>query len=564
MQLASKVKFNSLLDELIVIEKECGISTEKTTLLQTAVNNMRLLVPVVGEFSSGKSSLLNNFLEKRILAVGIDPETAIPSELYYSEEEYDEGIDAYGNATKIFDISSAVSNYVCIRRHIKSPLLKEIEPIVLVDMPGFDSPLDAHNKAIFSYLDKGCHYVVLTPVDAGTVSNSMSKQIQNILTFGRDCSFFVSKTDLRSEEEVFQVKEELQRQLSMITGKGETVFELNQKDISLFSNFSKSLNPDELFKKAFKESVNDVCYSAKSSINMQIAALKKDKEKNAHAVEELKLALLKIEDKKKKLIENAKKDTYLKEAESVANAVGSELNSQIDSLVDIAVSSGKEGLQEQINSIVQNTIISNINGVMINITTQFSNELTRSASNLTDIFVDYNMADLMAGIQKSANKLFDLGSAGIDKLLEHERKKTDGEGDGQTGGWSTVAGIFSAVTEIFAPIVEVIIILLPQILNFIFGKTNELKQKNELKEKITGQIPIIKRDVRTKVSQVLQEKSKDMIESISSKYDEELSMKKNEIEQASKNLENTKDINGKIEKYMSCVLKIDTIIEQIL
>ena len=50
-------------------------------------------------------------------------------------------------------------------------------------MPCFDSPLDAHNKAIFNYLDRGIHYAVLIPADAGTVTKSMVRQIENIISF---------------------------------------------------------------------------------------------------------------------------------------------------------------------------------------------------------------------------------------------------------------------------------------------------------------------------------------------------------------------------------------------
>lgn len=95
------------------------------------------------------------------------PETAIPAELYFSPEEYDEGVRADGSVERIADIAAAAGRYTYLRRHINSPALRDIQPLVLVDMPGFDSPLDAHNKAIFSYLDKGCHYIVLTPAEDG-------------------------------------------------------------------------------------------------------------------------------------------------------------------------------------------------------------------------------------------------------------------------------------------------------------------------------------------------------------------------------------------------------------
>ncbi|CEM62457.1 hypothetical protein FUT79_11290 [Treponema phagedenis] len=243
---------------------------------------------------------------KNVLSVGINPETAIPSELYFSESEYCEGVTSDGMVTRLND-DSDITNYVCLRRYIKSEALKKLEPIVLVDMPGFDSSLDAHNKAIFNYLDKGSHYVVLTPVDAGTISASMKKQIQNILTFGRECSFFISKTDLRSSDEVAAVKNEVQNEVSMLTGKAETVFEINKDDVSLFNNFAELLNANELFKKVFLETIKNECFDVKYSINIKISALKKDKKTNEQFIADLENALHKIEEKKMKIIEQEKK-----------------------------------------------------------------------------------------------------------------------------------------------------------------------------------------------------------------------------------------------------------------
>jgi GTPase SAR1 family protein len=44
-------------------------------------------VLVVGAFSAGKSTLLNEWLNERIFATSLDPQTAIPAEISWSEEE---------------------------------------------------------------------------------------------------------------------------------------------------------------------------------------------------------------------------------------------------------------------------------------------------------------------------------------------------------------------------------------------------------------------------------------------------------------------------------------------
>ncbi|WP_198283058.1 dynamin family protein, partial [Treponema phagedenis] len=561
MELESKARFNTCLTEMLGIEQDAELDTSSTQDIQTAVNTGKLLVPVVGEFSAGKSSLLNKFMGKNVLSVGINPETAIPSELYFSESEYCEGVTRDGTVTRLND-DSDITNYVCLRRYIKSDALKKLEPIVLVDMPGFDSPLDAHNKAIFNYLDRGVHYVVLTPVDAGTVSASMQKQIQNILTFGRECSFFISKTDLRSSDEVAAVKNELQNEVSMLTGKTETVFEINKDDVSLFNNFVSSLNPNALFQKVFTKPIQDECFAIKSSINTKIATLKKDKASNQKAVDELKAALTKIEEKKNKLIANESRNTYIGEADIVANAVGSALQSNLESLTSIAMNGGKEALNEEINSIVQNTIASKINDVMIKITTRFTGEFSKSVDGLQDVFDAYNNDEFMRTLQDSARDLFDVTQTSISQFLEN--KKNTSKTDTGTILATAAAGAFGILTNVLAPIVEILIVLLPTIFSSIFSRTKEDQKRQEVSSAISAQIPTIKREVRTHISQVLQDNSKHIIEAISEKYDAELAKKKEEIEQAQKELESNNQINEMLQKLESCLNRTDKVLSQIM
>lgn len=94
MELKSKELFLCTLDGVMSVRQDCGLENGKAEALKDAVQNMPLLVPVVGEFSAGKSTLLNTLMGKDVLAVSIVPETAIPAELYYSETEYDEGVRA--------------------------------------------------------------------------------------------------------------------------------------------------------------------------------------------------------------------------------------------------------------------------------------------------------------------------------------------------------------------------------------------------------------------------------------------------------------------------------------
>lgn len=555
MELQSKSLYSGVLDELLKIRQSCELNTDKTKELKDAVETMPLLVPVVGEFSAGKSSMLNTLIGKNILGVAMDPKTAIPSELYYSETEYNEGVYSDGRSEQVNDVNQ-IKDYVKLRRYVNSEFLKKIQPIVLVDMPGFDSPLDEHNKAIYSYLEFGIHYAVLVPSDAGTISRSMKQQVENILSFNKTCSFFVSKTDLRSEEEVQQIKEELGKELSILVADSVELHGLNREDVSVFDKFVSALDANDLIKKQFKEKILDDCYDLKSSINMKISALSNDSKKNQNAVKELQEAILKIEDEKQKMIERSKRDTYAEEADSIASAVGSALNSNLDTLVNCAINGGDNSLNDEIQSIVQNIVVSKIQKILGDVSSRYSIELSKKITNLNQVFESYNNQGTLSRIQQSIRSAYDSSKTAVDAYIKERQENKDA-----STAYKAITGILAATTTVLNPILEVIIIMLPDLINLIFGSSKEKKQQEEVRNKIQAQIPSIKREVRNKVVEELQKNGAEMVNTICARFDEELQKRKAELEEVEKKGLQDKE---KIEETISFLQSQKTAVEDLL
>ena len=568
MNLQTKTLYADTLDGLCTIKKDCGMAFDGTQRLKDAVDTMPLLVPVVGEFSAGKSTMLNKLIGRDMLSVSMKPETAIPAELYYSAEEYDEGVYADGRAERISDVSQA-AKYVCVRRHINSSFLRDIQPLTLVDMPGFDSPLNEHNAAIFNYLDRGIHYAVLIPADAGTISKSMERQIYDIINFGKKCTFFLSKTDSRGVDDIASIKSGLEAQLYPFTG-GCTLQEVNKDDVSLFSTFVNTLQPDSLFKQQFQDRILDECYDAKNALNTRIAALKTDKDKNARAISELQAGIEKIEAKKIKMTERAKNDSYSDEADSIASAVGSALNANLDSLVSIAQTGGQEALQEEISSIVKTTVISQVQSMMGNIASRFGRDLAGEINCMDELFSQYNAPDTIARLQQSAETLFDSFKTSVEGYME-DRKKQENEGE-PGKNINGIGSIFSILGEgasiagqIVAPIVNIISMLLPQIFTVIFGGIQKETQKSQLRQKISGQIPAIKRQVRMKIVELLKQNSAGVIDALCEKFDTELKSKQHEIETVQQaNEANAAKLAAEAEKLGGYVSKIEAMLEKIV
>lgn len=497
---------------------------------------------------------------KEILAVAIKPETAIPAELYYSESEYDEGVRQDGTAERITDISGAAGKYVCLRRHINSSFLRGIEPVVLVDMPGFDSPLDAHSRAIFSYLERGAHYAVLIAADGGTVSKSIERQISNILSFGKTCSFFLSRTDLRSAEETEEVRSGLQCELSALTGEQVSLRCVSRNSASLFGDFVHSLDAEGLFRRQFRESVLDECYDTKNSLNTAIAALRSDTEKNSKAVGELEDAIERIGKKKQKLIERARRNSFSDEADTVSAEIGHSLNAELDSLVSTAMSGGGAALQEEICSIVQSAVVSKAQDVMGKISSKLGKELSREIEGLGSTLSGYGGDGILVRIQQSAQSVFDSARTSVDAFIKKRQDTT-----GSSMLYKTLTGVFAATTGILSPLTEVLIIFLPDILGSIFGSFRKSSQEGQIREFIAGQIPVLKRSVRGRVIEALQENGNSAVSAVCEKFDEELQKKKTEIELARQAAESdSAAASARIETLSRGISQTDGLIEEIV
>ena len=190
-------KFIEYIREVNRIIKPLDVSNNGVDNIQTSIEQAELIVPVVGGFSAGKSTLINSFLGADILPTAVTPETALATELRYSTEERIEAVTTHGgveryNISEFVSIKDNAKNYKNLRLYLNNENLKVIQPLVLVDMPGFDAPIESHNQAILTYLSRGVYFVFLTSVEDGNITLSMKREIENIQQFGKGFSFCIT------------------------------------------------------------------------------------------------------------------------------------------------------------------------------------------------------------------------------------------------------------------------------------------------------------------------------------------------------------------------------------
>ena len=554
-----KDKYCSYLEEIINLLTPLNIDTSTQQTLMKKIDTTELIVPVVGGFSAGKSTLINHFLGNEILSTNLTPETTLATELRYDTKNYiqaiksDESFDIF-ELNQSSEIKDNASKYKYLKLYLNNNKLKLIEPLVLVDMPGFDSPLELHNHAILNYLNKGIYFVVLTSIEDGNITKSTLRELENMTEFGKDFSFCLSKANLRSETDVREVQDKINSQLK-------DSFDFDKKVIPLYQNGGNelekiltSINVEELFERIFKHDLKYNYLEIESSINTIISTLKVSKEEVNNALIELKNSIKKIISKKETMIDEAQSKYSSNSVDSIVDAVSRELLTNQDSLVQLAISN-KEGFSRELNDIVKNTMIyqvkSKLNEASDDIIKDFSIEIRDIGNSLSS----FNLGDKWVNtISESTTNLLRNAQNGLNTLIESRKKENQDNGK----VYKSITATLAITSEIIHPALEVVILFLPEIIAFFSAKSQEAKMKQEMYIKLSSEIiPSIKTKIRGELPILFNSQINKIIEVISDKLEEQLQQKEIEISKAQEEKQNDiKEIEIKLIKLEETKQKI--------
>ena len=215
-------KITKALGVLHKINNGYSLSNDVVEKLMQETKTAKVCTPIIGKFSSGKSALLNTLLgySRKILKEDITPETAVPAEISYSPDE--DGIFVVQNDGACKNVTvddyrklDVDANTVrCIRLNLRNKFLEEIPDVMLVDMPGFESGFEVHNKAIDNYLPLSLAYIIAFPADDMIVRSSVGNILKELCLHDMPICIAITKYDKSNDdfEETFAaMKESLKR-----------------------------------------------------------------------------------------------------------------------------------------------------------------------------------------------------------------------------------------------------------------------------------------------------------------------------------------------------------------
>lgn len=214
-------KIIAALSEIRELCKKYEIPEESIMQLQREMENARVCTPIIGKFSSGKSALINTILgfSNKILREDVTPETAVPAEIVYSDTEEvlvvrNDGVCENISIDDFRRFEADAATVKCVRLYLTNSFLSEIPDVMLVDMPGFESGYEIHNKAIDNYLPLSMAYIVAFPADDMIVRNSVGNILRELCLHDMPLCVVITKYDKRNDDfdvTLARMKESLRR-----------------------------------------------------------------------------------------------------------------------------------------------------------------------------------------------------------------------------------------------------------------------------------------------------------------------------------------------------------------
>lgn len=335
--------------------------TIELDLIEERLNekNKEIIVPIVGEFSSGKTTLVNAITEGKKLETSSKPTTAVIYEILFGRDQ---------EGAQIFKANDDVSEVEDISA-IKNADLNEVERIrifdtgkkidentILVDTPGLSSNDPRHLEALSKYLPNADALILC--IDANQqVTNSLLEFIKFNNLAHLPLYLVITKADTKTPDEIKSIKEYISKNINIPVDRMIAISS-TKNDLDEFYSLIESIQHNK------NEIVNNILSfrleKMKEYIKEHIKTLLKNTSSDKSIEDELKLQqrqLEKLLNSINRLIEDTKVDIEEAEYETV-KSFSRVISDKLESIISKNTPDSDQQAISTINS-TSNLVMSN-------------------------------------------------------------------------------------------------------------------------------------------------------------------------------------------------------------
>lgn len=547
------------------------------------INHLEMIIPIVGGFSAGKSTLINYFLDpnhkkekrKGILPTGQEPVTKLATELRYTAgREYAELIKLDDNnpdfiiertQVNLSELDKFVAesgnqndelDYSYIKLYSNNKKLKELEPFILADMPGFGSANNRHNKAIDLYIRRGVHFVILHPVGSGEITGDIIQEAEKILQTEKEFTFCLTKADTRSEDIIEEVRENITDTLNDLDYENE-IYVSSVKNTNALQHILDNIDKDKLIENIFSDGLHSQGRKFIETLNSNISVLQETEEEIKSAKDKLERQKERLEEKQAREM-NSLESRRFDGVNLIIERIKTELRTNKSRLLR-TLERNQSQFSEEVGGLIQNTLSSSVKSYL----ERLSTELTEQFAGILQEMSARNASQMSLNNESLLRLKADINRKMNQTLLDIRNIDTNVKEDSQSNN-DVIGIILKIITSLLTknPIAQAVVSLLPSFITDIFGSSDdgstrriqEMKQQDALERAFEESIiPKVASSIEEQLPQMLNGFKNQLIAQIKIIFDQEIKDKIQEIDRASQEKGNVKDQELEISKLKSAI-----------
>lgn len=549
------MKFKSYIEEIKNISHKYTNTLpefeDELNIVQEEINGFSAYIPVIGMFSAGKSSLLNSWLGNDLLPEDQDATTAIATELHFGQKTAMRIFFDDGESKEILQLpkdaeqanADEVSNGAYAICTVNSTRLEQLNGITPIDMPGTDSDIQRHTEALYRYAHKGSGYLLVLDTGSGTIPASLMAFLCELNLMDKPLMIALHKCDKYTEEQLTEVESHILMQCGELKHVSPHLIRTSSwenETPELLQELFTGLDVERLCIQKFKPRV----YQFGERLITHIQDLRDNSELDTAQItkkmQSLIEASLDIENMMKREERELSQKLRTHTVNNVINDIGGELYQNLETLCEI-LGTGD-----------QNTFTNKVTGIVNRVCEE---SLQRNISANVDLFISKIEESVTISSEELANTLR-VSAEGMSGAMSGILKVVK-EG-GKT--YKVVATVLAVTTGVVMPIIEVLIIFLPDIIQF-FSNPEE-KRKQLIRDKLTGEIfPKIKSQVNAELQKQMPDIEQEILQQLRSGWKERVDDSKSALDSCRNEKENEEiDWKERQENYNNDIKAINNLL----
>lgn len=372
--------------------------------------NANLLIPLVGEFSSGKTTLLNALTDSKKLETATKPTTATIYEIHIGCNKCEANVVLSDGQVAHFDDLGELKNDQLSDAQIVTVFdtsTKVPSSTILVDTPGLSSPVVKHRQVLVDFLPSADAILLVVDINQ-QVTRSLTDFIDMIKLSKRPVYIVLTKSDTKSVSEIEAAKQYIAdncklpvQQVVVVSAANDNISEL----YALLETIQKSKN--EILAKVDGQRIKDLAQILVNRVDEMLTASSSDENLDME-IRRQQLDLDKIKRNINKLIDSMASD-ICEDGTNISRRFEDSMYEKLGALV----AGGSANVDNDALSVINNTASLLLSEYKNNIMGILKSKVQSAQGSESEIPVDSLMSIDLSEIQISGlNYNLDLNSMG--------------------------------------------------------------------------------------------------------------------------------------------------------